>query len=35
MLQPFLPEIMKTGEDTVMVIGGEVTHCGQKSCERG
>lgn len=35
MLQPFLPEIMKTGEDTVMVIGGEVTHAVRKVAKQG
>ncbi|MDX1591779.1 MAG: hypothetical protein R3283_07445, partial [Balneolaceae bacterium] len=35
MLQPFLPEITKTGEDTVMVIGGEVTHAVRKVAKEG
>lgn len=35
MLQPFLPEIMTTGEDTLMVIGGEVTHAVRKVAREG
>lgn len=35
MLQPFLPEIMRTGEDTLMVIGGEVTHAVRKVAKEG
>ena len=35
MLQPFLPDIMKTGEDTLMVIGGEVTHAVRKVAKEG
>ncbi|PWN07299.1 ATP-grasp domain-containing protein [Rhodohalobacter mucosus] len=34
-LQPFLPEIMTTGEDTLMVIGGEVTHAVRKVAKEG
>jgi len=35
LLQPFLEEIVKTGEDTLMVIGGEVTHGVRKVAKPG
>jgi glutathione synthase/RimK-type ligase-like ATP-grasp enzyme len=35
MLQPFLPHITETGEDTLMVIGGEVTHAVRKKAKPG
>jgi len=35
LLQPFLEEVVKTGEDTLMVIGGTFTHAVRKRAQPG
>lgn len=35
LIQPFMPDIVATGEDTVMVFNGEVTHAVRKVAKEG